>query len=149
MPPDGSWLGVYVFTPHYQAVSLAVKPSRKDPHEVMALVRLHAPGVPKRLFDTIIPLLPQRFDGFASFIRFPSILSGCGDVGSAAVVLDLTRVGGRYFPAVLPRTLSHAALLEYVTPMTADDPLPLTFYVGCRTHPGHLRPKLPSMTVMW
>ncbi|CAE7403766.1 GIP [Symbiodinium sp. CCMP2592] len=131
--PD--WLGVYVYTPHYRPVTFAVRPSQRDAATVLRLVRRHALGVPDGLFDTVVPLFPQRFDAFASFIRFPSVISGCGDVGSAAIVLDLSRVGGRYFPTVLPRRLSPQALVDYVTPLTWHDDQPLIFYVGCRATP--------------
>ncbi|CAE7526831.1 unnamed protein product [Symbiodinium sp. CCMP2592] len=43
-----------------------------------------------------------------------------GPVGTASVILDLTRVGGHYFANVLPRKLSLDRLNEYVVPLTSE-----------------------------
>ena len=115
---DGRWLGCYVYTPHYQAVTAAVHmpPSADLQHAIDGLLDC-APGAPAGLFPGMVPIRPQRFPGYLQVIRFPTFLRQVHD-GYAAVMCDLTHVGGPYFPTVLPRGLSHADLVEYLLPLT-------------------------------
>ncbi|CAE7435991.1 tyrP-A, partial [Symbiodinium necroappetens] len=59
-----------------------------------------------------------RIEGFLSVIQFPSVIRALQD-GYAAVVADLTRVGGKYFPVILPKRMSYDVLHEYLRPMTS------------------------------
>ncbi|CAE7583236.1 unnamed protein product, partial [Symbiodinium sp. CCMP2456] len=133
--PEGDWLGVYVYTPHYRPVSLAI---RLLEHETAADVRdivQHAsPGVPEGLFDSVVPVCPQRYSGYLTMLRFPSHIRGIQD-GYAAVMLDLGRVGGTYFATVLPKSLSYAELIGYIGPLTSCDDNDIFLYVGFRTNP--------------
>ena len=131
------WVGVYIYTPHYRTVVCAV---RLEPHEdlqlLMDVLVAEHPGVPAGLFDSIVPLLPQRHSGYASFVRFASVIRHSGtDDGFVAVVMDLTRVGGRYFATVLPRFTSVEALTAFALPLTSEDDRPLQYYVGCNARP--------------
>ncbi|OLQ04804.1 hypothetical protein AK812_SmicGene12026 [Symbiodinium microadriaticum] len=55
--------------------------------------------------------------------------------GNAAIVVDLTCVGGKYFPIVLPKRIAYATLLEYILPMTSALHEELHIFVGCRSRP--------------
>ncbi|CAE7946520.1 hypothetical protein AK812_SmicGene33425 [Symbiodinium microadriaticum] len=130
---DGRWLGCYVYTPHYRAVTAAVQmpPSADLQHAIDGLIEC-APGTPDGLFLGMVPIRPQRFPGYLQVIRFPTFLRQVHD-GYAAVMCDLTHVGGPYFPTVLPRGLSHADLTAYLLPLTSHSDETLRFYIGCRS----------------
>ena len=130
-------LGVYVHTPYYHAVAAAVNvgvDSRTLP-SVIDLIRHQVPGVPEGLFDYVVPLRPQRFAGYASFVRVPGAVRPHGNFGGVAVVLDLTRAGGRYFATVVPARLDYDALLAFITPLTHHGEAPLCLYVGAFVRP--------------
>ena len=60
------WLGVFLHTPHYQTQAFAVKPAERNLCAVTRIIHAHSPEQASRIFDTIVPLRPQRFAGFAS-----------------------------------------------------------------------------------
>ena len=130
---DGRWLGCYVYTPHYTPVALAVDlPGSSDLQVALDHLLAYAPGTPEGLFDGIVPIRPQRFSGYLQVIRYPTILRQVHD-GYAAVICNLTHVGGSYFATVLPRSLSHAELVAYLEPLTSVSDEPLRFFIGCRS----------------
>ena len=136
--PDHDWLGVYVYTPHYATVAVAISvPRQASMQEVFDVLLQRAPGVPPGLMNCLEPLRPQRFDEYLHVIRYPGCIRGVHD-GYAAVVADLTRVGGYYFATVLPKQLSYAELVEYLTPLASDDEAPFRIFVGARHHPWPL-----------
>ena len=125
-------LGCYIYTPHYHPVALAVRmPAHADLRYAMDVLTDCAPGVPQGLFNAMVPVHPQRVPGFLSVIRFPAHIRGVHE-GYSAVICDLTRLGGSYFATVLPKSLSHQSLVEYLTPLVSDTEEPLRFYIGCR-----------------
>ena len=134
-PEDGTWLGVYLYTPHYQPLTFAIRPPERSLKAVIDTIQSDVQGVPSGLFDCIVPLRPQPFQGCASFIRYPRALQHSGVDGFAAVVCDLTMVGGHYFATTLPRSLALSVLLEYLTPLTKDDDRELQIFVGFRQRP--------------
>ncbi|CAE7947452.1 RPS25 [Symbiodinium sp. KB8] len=81
---DGRWLGCYVYTPHYQAVTAAVHmpPSADLQHAIDGLLDC-APGAPAGLFPGMVPIRPQRFPGYLQVIRFPTFLRQVHDGGAA------------------------------------------------------------------
>ena len=128
-------LGVYLYTPHYKTVSMLVRASLETPlRSIIDKVLDCAPGVPDGVMDRAVPLQPQRIEGCLSLIRFPSFIGAVHD-GYAAVVIDLTRVHGPYYAAVLPRSLPYQELLGYVDPAAADEDPPFWVYVGCGQQP--------------
>ncbi|CAE7691238.1 unnamed protein product [Symbiodinium sp. CCMP2592] len=128
---EDGWLGVYVYTPYYQTVTAAVRPTSNRPlQEVKDIIRDKVPGVPQDIFEVIVPLRPQRFAGYGSFIRFPDIIRHQGPDGHAAVVLDLTYVGGRYFATVLPKRIEYHELIRFIVPLTHHSDEPLRLYVA-------------------
>ena len=129
------WLGVHLYTPHYQTLQLAVNPEEKTLQSVMQLLVNYDLGPDGRLFDTAVPLRPQRFQGFGSFIRFSSSIRGTGTCRQVAIVLDLTHVGGHYFAAILPHEIAFQTLHDYFWPLTTLDDDPCDVYVGFQDDP--------------
>ena len=132
------WLGVSVYTPHYRPVSFAVLPGPlpSAAQSTIDIVTASQYGVPQGLFDTVVPIRPQRASGFASFIRFSSnIRRFGGGEGMAAVIADLTQAGGPYFATTLPRSLSYEDLCSYLQPLTRHRAEELRYFVGLRTKP--------------
>ncbi|OLP90627.1 hypothetical protein AK812_SmicGene27781 [Symbiodinium microadriaticum] len=89
----------------------------------------------EHLFDTAVPIKPQRFSAAGSFLRFSSSIRGVGVGGLVAVILDLTHVGGHYFAAVLPQDIHYRTLQEYFLPLTTLDEDPSDVYIGYRDEP--------------
>ena len=129
------WLGVYVYTPHHATQQVAVKPTERTMQAVAKVLHLHAPSTAGPIFDTNIPTRPQRFEGFLSVLRFSSSIRCPGVGGQAAILFDLTRVGGNFFACILPREIHLSALLEYVRPLTSCRDETLEVFVGCRSRP--------------
>ena len=130
---EDSFLGCYVYTPHYSPVSLAVRmPPHADLRYAMDVLIDCAPGVPEGLFNAMVPVHPQRIPGYLSVIRFPAHIRGVHD-GYTAVICDLTRIGGSYFATVLPKSLSHEALVAFLAPLAPEADEPLRVFVGCRS----------------
>ena len=143
---EGPWLGVEVHTPHYRSVSVACRvPAGTGLHHVSELVRIYSGGVPPGIFDVVTPVRPQRFPEFAEFIRLPHIIRYQPGMDSAAVMLDLTRVGGNYFPFVLPRLMGHQAFLDFVQDHIRVEADSVFVFVGMkptpwpRSEPFHFR----------
>ena len=126
-------LGCYVYTPHYCPVAVTVRmPPSSDLRYAMDVLTDCAPGVPGGLFNAMVPIHPQRQPGYLSVIRFPAHIRGAHE-GYAAVICDLTRVGGSYFATILPKNLSHQALVDFLAPLALHDDEPLRFIIGLRT----------------
>ena len=132
---DGTWLGVYLYTPHYKPVTFAIKPHDRSLRSVIDTIQADVSGAPPGLFDKVVPLRPQRFQGYASFLRCPRIIQHAGTDGFAAVVCDLSLVGGHYFATTLPKTLAISVLLEFLLPLTKDDERDLQIFVGMNPRP--------------
>ena len=132
---EAPWLGICVFTPHYKPITAAVRPDTLTVNHITGIILERVPGVPRDLFDRVVPIKPQRFTGVGYFIRFHSILRHQGPDGHAAVILDLTRAGGRYFSTVLPRRIEYHDLMRFITPLTSYSDQPLCLYVAFFRHP--------------
>ena len=129
------WLGVYCYSPHYCTQSFAIRVTEADGlQEVLDKIQQLAPGHQTAFCDTARPLRPQRIEGFLSVIQFPSVIRALQD-GYAAVVADLTRVGGKYFPVILPKRMSYDVLHEYLRPMTSALHDEVCIYIGSRSRP--------------
>ena len=135
-PDTGSeWLSIYLLTPHYKTLTLAIKPPERTMRSALDLLLERSPDHPHRFFDIVVPLRPQRFEGIGSFVRFSSSVRNTGVGGQAVVVFDLTRVGGHYFSAVVAKELAYQTLVDYIVPLTSDDERPLSLYIGHRMRP--------------
>ena len=129
--PEDKMLGIYVYTPYYNTVAVALKfhgPATLA--QACDVIRDRVPQVPVGPFDVVVPLRPQRFPEYPAFLRLPSIIKHQGADGHAGVVLDLTRVGGKYFATVLPKRLDYSILLQFVTPLTCHSELALCVYAA-------------------
>ena len=137
-PPTSSeaqWLGVYVYTPHYQPVEFAIKAHKHEgARPILDAIVDCAPGTPDRLFQCAVPVSPQRYPGFFHVLRYPSIIGGLAE-SCVAVILDLTRVGGRYFATVLPKHLEYHSLLAFLKPLAGTGEGDMCLFIGARTRP--------------
>ena len=146
--PDDKLLGIYVYTPYYKTATAALKShGAASTAQVCEVVPDRVPHVPVGLFDAVVPLRPQRFPEFPAFLHLPSIIKHQGPEGHAGIVLDLTRVGGRYFATVLPKRLEYDVLLRFVTPLTWHSDLPLCAYAAFFQNPWPARPDLDCHSV--
>ena len=135
-PDDGTWLGVQVHTPHFPSTNFACQVSREDGvHHTAELVRQYTGGSIGQLYEVVMPVRPQRFPGYAEFIKFPHIIRYQQGLDSAAVMLDLTRVGGNYFPYVLPCHMGHQAFLDFVQDYIRVEADTVFVFVGGRKSP--------------
>ncbi|CAE7237351.1 unnamed protein product [Symbiodinium sp. CCMP2456] len=130
------WLGVTVLAPHYQSTHWALFFNRNEGVDgllsaVLDLRRALYYGV----MDSVVPIVPQRFRGYASVLAFHSVVHQYGAHGHAPVILDLTRVGGRYYATVLPCRIDYEALLGFIRPQTRADLDHLELFVGVGTEP--------------
>ena len=133
-PDSGSeWLGAYLLAPHYKTLTLAIRPPEHSMRSALDLLLDRSPDIPGAFFDTVLPLRPQRFGGIGSFVRFSSTVRNTGVGGQAVVVLDLTRVGGQYFAAVLAKELAYQTLIDYIVPLTSCHDVALSVFIGYRT----------------
>ena len=132
----GPWLAVNVHTPHYRTINVACRVSVGDGlHHVAELVKAYSGGVPPGVFDVVTPVRPLRFPEFAEFIRLPHIIRYQSGLDMASVILDLTRVGGNYFPYSLPRTMGHQAFLDFIQDHIRVDADEVFVFVGTRPRP--------------
>ena len=106
------------------------------------MIQREEPGVPKGLFEMVVPVRPQRFDAIATFIRCPRVIQHAGADGFVAVICDLTRTGGHYFAATLPRTITVQALIDFLHPLTKEDDRPLQVLIGVDPAPKPLGEQL-------
>ena len=111
------WLGVYVHTPFFPTVSFAIQLSPEaKAYGIIDAIQDHVGGVPHELYPVIVPILPQRYPGYASFVRMPRVIRDAGGADATAIIIDLTRIGGNYFAEVVPRRLSYAQLMLKIKP---------------------------------
>ena len=133
--PSHRWLGVHLYAPHYVTESFAIcVPASDGMRQVLDRIQQFAPGHATAHCDIVLPLRPQRAPGTLSAIRFPSIMRGIND-GCAAVAIDLTYVGGRFFAASLSKRLQYEVLADFVRPMTSAAVTDFVLFVGGRAHP--------------
>ena len=135
MARGSDWLGVYLYTPHYRPLQLALRPKERTLESVLELLINYDQGPDGRLFDTVVPTRPQQFHGCGSFLRFSSSIRGVGTGGLVAILLDLTHVGGHFFSAVLPQEIAFQTLQEYFRPLTTLEDEPLHVFIGCYDQP--------------
>ena len=64
--------------------------------------------------DAVAAISPQRHSGYAMLIKYPSALDFHPSGGRAAVILNLSRVGGHYHAAIVPANITQAALCDLV-----------------------------------
>ena len=130
------WFGAHVHTPFYRTVDIACRLSEREGlHEAAEIIRNFAGGTPPGLFQVVVPVTPQRYDAFGEFIRLPHIIRYHNSLDSAAVMLDLTRIGGNYFAYVIPKLVGFASFLDIIRSFVASLPAQIYVFVGLRSQP--------------
>ena len=132
---EQDWLGIHLYTPHYQPLQLAIRPQEKTLESVLALLVTYDQGPDGCLFDTVVPIRPQSDHGSGSFLRFSSSIKGVGTGGMVAIIMDLTTVGGPFFSTVLPQGIAFQTLRDYFGPLTTIGDEPVDVFVGCCARP--------------
>ena len=132
----GEWLGVYLHTPFFRESAVAVRPGTDgNIHSVIVAIQENVGGVPHHLFSSIVPITPPKIKGYASFMRLPSVLRGSGGVDKAAIIVDLTRVGGNYFASYVQRRMAYWDFEESIKVHTAYSDHDLHFFIGNSSTP--------------
>ena len=127
----GRWLGVYVFTPHYRPVTVAIRCLYfHDAQHVADAILDLAPGGPAEVDMTCVPLRPQGSLEFGSFLRFPTSIHHHPQGRHSAVLVDLRLVGGHRFACILPSRFTLRELLPFVQNMVPFSEQQLMVYVG-------------------
>ena len=130
------WLGVFVHTPMYHTVAAAVRPSRSErAYGLIDAILDHVGGVPHELYPVVVPIMPQRFPGYASFVRMPRVIRQEDGAGSTSIIVDLTRVGGQYFAEVVPKLSRYEDIEARLFPLTEGGEARLRLFVGRRCTP--------------
>ena len=145
---EHKWLGVTVMTPHSVPVRIAVKCRHGQGVEHVARTIIDAaPGTLPGLYDVCVPANPTRFEGYGTFLRFPSTACACPEGEHVAVILDLSYVGGAYYACILPQDIPYDTLEDFVLRQTTyseaenlvhigDNPVPHTAGVPLHLHNG-------------
>ena len=146
-PPatPAAWLGVAVYAPHRQVTHWAfhVPDPAMGPDDFMVRVLDLGPALYDGAYDSIVPVYPQRHDGYAMVLVFHSVLAHLEPVGLVPVIIDLSRVGGHYFATTLPVGTSYAAFEAYILPLLGADVDELSIYVGGAREPSQPHADLP------
>ncbi|CAE7829728.1 unnamed protein product [Symbiodinium sp. KB8] len=132
----GRWLGVIVFTPHFRPIRAAVRCLHHHGlQHVLDVIQEQAPGGGIRNGQICVPVRPQPFPGFGTFLRFPAIVRHHPKGRIAATVIDLRRLGGHMFACLLPQRMPVDELFDFVTRMVAYSEEPFVLVVGCQDRP--------------
>ena len=136
----GKWLGVIILTPHFRPVRAAVRclPQHGLQH-VQDVIHDDAPGGGIRRGQLCIPVRPQPFQGFGTFIRFPSLVRRHPAGNKAAVVMDLRSIGGYMFACLLPSNMDGDELFTFAAQQVGPSEEPLVLVVGCQDRPHDQR----------
>ena len=131
------WLGVVVFAPHYQPRALAVHMMHiHDSVDLIDVLCEHCADLFDPGLDCLVPLTPQRFgDGYATVLKFASAAGDSTPQPQAAIVFDLTRVGGPYFAAMHPIHTTTEGLIQVAMPLTSYGRDPFEVYIGDSDQP--------------
>ena len=131
------WLGVIVLAPYYQTQVLAVHmPHIHDAVDLIDTLCEHCADLFDPGLDCFVPLTPQRFgDSYATVLKYASNAGDSCSQAQAAVVFDLTRVGGPYYAAMHPIHTTVEALIQVAMPLTSYGRDPFDVYVGDSDQP--------------
>ncbi|CAE7941430.1 unnamed protein product [Symbiodinium necroappetens] len=134
--PSLHFTGLFCSPGLIRSVDVACRvPAGADLHHVAELVKAYSGGVSPGVFDVITPVRPLRFAEFAEFVRLPHVIRYQSGMNMATIILDLTRVGGNYFPYSLPRTMGHQAFLDFIQDHIRVEAEEVYVFVGTRPEP--------------
>ena len=132
---DGE-LGVIIHAPHHQATCWAVRASRDEgPNTLLSDLLDLGPALYRGVYDSVVPICPQRYPGHAMVLAFSSVLAQLGPIGHIPVIVDLSRVGGGYFPTVLPAGMWYTDFEEFIRPLMSVLTLDLRVFIGLKRLP--------------
>ena len=77
-----------------------------------------------------MPVRPTRFRGYGTFIPFFSVAKSCPGCPHAAVVLDLSFVGGHYYACLLPCDIPFDELYEHAVQQATWSGIEMRVHVG-------------------
>ena len=104
---DCGILGVALLAPHFQTEHIAIHLcSGEGVPAVISRARQAATRIPVAHLDCSVAIEPVPFEGFAAVMVFSRVLDFNDNV---AILIDLSNVGGKRFPATLPKSLNFAA----------------------------------------
>ena len=130
------WLGVFVHTPFFPTVSFDIQPTKEaKAYGIVDAIQDHVGGVPHELYPVIVPILPQRYPGYANFVRMPRVIREAGGADATAIIVDLTRTGGNYFAEIVPRKLTLAQLMLKIKPDVVTQQDNLQVFIGRNQSP--------------
>ena len=141
-PVSGQWIGCTVYTPYMRPVSVSVRcQSHHTLHHCLSVVLDAAPGVSAYDFNRCVPTNPQCHAGFLTLLRFPSVALGSAAAPLAAVLLDMTAVGGQRYACYLAAALPYEDFFDFVAgQITTEDPLEV--FIGSSLQPHDPRQPL-------
>ena len=116
-PDSGArpWLGVILHCPYYQQQEWALQLDRSlGVSGLFDQITTHTEHVFHAGMDAVAAISPQRHSGYAMLIKYPGALDFHPSGGLAAVILDLSRVGGHYHAAIVPANTTQATLCDLV-----------------------------------
>ena len=126
-----SELGVIVHSPHRQATHWAFQVDRSaGSTRLLSDILDLGDALYSGLYDSVVPISPQRHPGYAMVMVFSSVLAHCGATGHIPIIIDLSRVGGHYFPTVLPHGITFEQFEAFVRPLTWSHVEDLFIYIG-------------------
>ena len=119
-----------MLTPHHLPVRVAVQWDESSGRKhLIDLVLAEAPGAVPGLYDACVPVRPTGC-GYGTFIRFPSVAKSCTGCPHAAVVLDLSFVGGHYYACLLPCDIPFDKLYEHAVQQATYSEIEMRVHVG-------------------
>ena len=157
-PTADPWLGVTVFRFGFQCQCFGLRCGQHP--SLVGVTSQVSRQVQQRHDPTtrVVAIHPQRHAGYASFVAYSTVLDS---LNLAAVMLDMTSIGGHYFPVVLPTQLSVGDLFESVRAYhhSAAEPWEIVVglnlpnqHVGSQLHLAHgdvLTIQSPSGSLPW
>ncbi|CAE7751735.1 unnamed protein product, partial [Symbiodinium sp. CCMP2456] len=129
---SGSMLGVTILAAAYQPLYRAFPCDRCAGPESLLERILEETQHCRSGLSSAVPALPQRCNGYATVLLYPPEVPLQDQV---VVVIDLTRVGGRYYAEHVPRLSTAEELLCKVLPQTTHDDRAIVLWVASRDAP--------------
>ena len=122
-----TWLGVTVHAAHFTPKHYGVRLTRQQGLVSLICKVRRKERAERPSLQQLVPTVPQRFQGYAAFLAFPTCLEAQQLV---ATILDLSHVGGSYHAMNISRDATVQDLLESVAPDLDCDLDEIQVWVG-------------------
>ena len=133
---EGPWLGTILHCPFYQQQTWAIQVAPGlDPESFFDNALSYTQEAFHPHIDSLAVINPQRHDGYAMLLRYPSALDHLPGRRQVAVILDLSRVGGHYHASIIPANITHDELQARVRMHVFCDVDSLDVYVAATRTP--------------